>query len=167
MVQVDLKALKAGTHEFEWTLSPEDLGLDSDMFKEVELFVQLDYHPSRVFVKIYVDSIANLTCDRTLVGFEHTVEGEYNILYSGPEMFEGMEQEEEDIRLLTSDMEEIDLTDAVRDTLLLALPQRRIAPGAEDEDIKLQFGAPEVEGVDIDPRWEALRVLKGEASDGN
>lgn len=164
MVQVDLKSLKAGIHEFEWVLTAENLDLDTDLFEEIELFVRLDYHPSRVYVNIYVDSTAHLTCDRTLVDFDQPIHGEYSILYSGPEMFEGMEQEEEDIRLLPSDVEQIDLTDAVRDTLLLALPQRRIAPGADDEDIQLQFGVPDVEEVAVDPRWEALKALKKEAS---
>lgn len=165
MVQVDLKSLKAGIHEFEWVLTAENLDLDPEVFEDVELFVRLDYHSTRVFVNIYTDSIAHLTCDRTLVEFDQPVHGEYSILFSGPEMFEGMEEAEEDIRLLPSGVEEIDLTDAVRDTLLLALPQRRIAPGADDEDIPLRFGAPDGEGAEVDPRWEALKALKGEASD--
>ena len=165
MVQIDLKALKAGVHEFDWVLSAESIGIDPGLFDEIELYIRLDYSPVRVFVEMQIDSTAHLVCDRTLVDFDQPVQGEYSVLFSGPEMFEGMEEEDEDIRLLTPDVEEIDLTDVVRDTLLLSVPQRRIAPGAEDEDIPLQFGgADNVE--EVDPRWEALKVLRDNDSTG-
>ena len=165
MVQIDLKALKAGVHEFDWVLKPEDLEVDPGLFGEIELYVRMDYHPSRILVDLHVDSVACLVCDRTLVDFEEPIHGEYSILFSGPELFEGMEEENEDIRLLSSDVEEIDLGDAVRDTLLLSMPQRRIAPGAEEEDIPLQFGVPDSKDADVDPRWEALKALRDKAGD--
>lgn len=157
MVRIDIKALKPGIHEFEWSLDAESLDIDPAMFRDIELYVRLDYHASRIFVSIQADSIARLTCDRTLVEFDQELHGEYTILFSGPEFFEGVEEDDEDIRLLTPDMEEIDLTDSVRDTILLSLPHRRIAPGAEDKEIPLQFGEPGETA--IDPRWEALRGL--------
>jgi len=166
MVKIDLKALKAGIHEYDWVLAADTLEVDPDVFGgEIELYVRLDYHPSRVLVNIQVDTVARLVCDRTLANYDQPVQGEYNLLYSGPEMFEGMEEEEEDIRLLPPDVEELDLTDSIRDTLLLSLPQRRIAPGAEDEEIPLQFGGPDVDEARVDPRWEALRALRDESSD--
>ena len=47
----------------------------------------------------------------------------------------------------------------MRDTLLLAIPIRKIAPGAEDTEIIQSFGVP-VEQNNIDPRWQALAALK-------
>ena len=159
MVRIDVKALKPGIHEYEWNLDAEAFELDPTIFQSIELYVRLDYHPSRIFVTIQADSLVRLTCDRTLAEFDQDVHGEYNILYSGPEFFEGVDEEGEDVRLLSTDLEEIDLTDTVRDTVLLALPQRRIAPGAEEEDIQLQFGVPAKGEASIDPRWEALKQL--------
>jgi uncharacterized protein len=76
----------------------------------------------------------------------------------------GQEGEEfEEVRPLDSTDREIDLTDVVRDTLLLSIPQRRVAPGAEDEPITREFGATEEETDDeapVDPRWEDLKELK-------
>ncbi len=162
MVCIDIKALRAGVHEFDWTLNVEQLDLDPSVFSNLELFVRLDFHQSRIFVTLNTRATARLTCDRTLVDFEQPVLGEYHLLFSGPEFFEGVEEDGEDVRLLAPDMEEIDLTDAVRDTFLLSLPYRRVAPGAEDEDIPLQFGAPENGDGAIDPRWEALKALYSE-----
>jgi uncharacterized protein len=92
------------------------------------------------------------------------VEGDYSLLFGPPSMV-GQEGEEfEEVRPLTSTDNEIDLTDVVRDTLLLALPQRRVAPGAEEEPLDREFGAPDEDeeaGDDaIDPRWDELRKLQ-------
>jgi uncharacterized protein len=51
----------------------------------------------------------------------------------------GGDEETESVRVLQPDDEEIELGDAVRDTLLLAVPQRKIAPGAEEVEIPTQF----------------------------
>lgn len=157
MVCIDIKALKAGLHEYDWDLKPEAIDLDPEVFSDLHVHAKMDLHPSRIFVTLEVDGVAKLVCDRTLVTFEQPIEGEYSILFAGAEFFEGMEgEQEEDMKLLSQDDEEIDLTEAVRDTFLLAIPQRRIAPGAEAEEIPMQFGRLDA----VDPRWEALLALK-------
>ena len=75
--------------------------------------------------------------------------------------------ESDDAVPLEDDDAAIDLAGPVRDTLLLSLPARRVAPGAEDVDIPTAFGAEtDDDGRPVDPRWDALRALR-EASDGD
>ena len=162
MIRIDLKPLKPGIHNFEWDVGAEELGLDPKTFDRLHIDVRLDYHPSNIFVTLHTQALARLVCDRTLKDFHQAVEGDYQILFSAERPVEG-EEFEEGIRFLDPKDEEIDLTDGVRDTFMLSLPQRRVAPGAESEEIPLQFGAPDKEGY-IDSRWEALRGLK--ADDG-
>jgi hypothetical protein len=51
---------------------------------------------------------------------------------------------------------------------MLALPMRRVAPEAHDQDIPTTFGAlTNNEGEPIDARWEALLELSGSESDGD
>src|SRR5690606_37846589 len=72
-----------------------------------------------------------------------------------------MGTDDDDVQPLLDDATALDLTDAVRDTLLLALPLRRVAPEAEDAEIPTSFGAPtDAEGNPVDDRWEALRRLR-------
>jgi uncharacterized metal-binding protein YceD (DUF177 family) len=56
------------------------------------------------------------------------------------------------------------VTDIIRDTILLSIPQRTIAPGAEEEDIDMTFGEPDDEETEtedaVDPRWSKLKDLK-------
>ena len=37
MIQVDIKSLKSGIHEFEWTPAAVELGLDPDIFKDLHV----------------------------------------------------------------------------------------------------------------------------------
>ena len=168
MVRIDIKPLKPGLHTFEWAYEAADLDLDPDVFSQIEIAVRLDVHPSRILASLEASATASLVCDRTLVLFDQDVEGTCEVLFVTPEFFDGQDGEDESIRVLPPDQEEIDLTTDARDTLMLALPQRRIAPGADALDIPMQYGAPSTtEEPAIDPRWEALRKLSRPDSDAN
>lgn len=159
MLTVDVSSLSPGIHHREFTPSATEVELDPTTFEDIEVAVELQYHRDRILVKLETSATAELTCDRTLKPYEQPVEGQYGLLFGPPEMV-GQEGEEfEEVRPLTPSDQEIDLTDVVRDTLLLSLPQRRVAPGAEEEPIDREFGAPE-DDEPIDPRWSELEKLK-------
>ena len=163
MLTVDITSLSSGIHQLEMTPSPETADLDPTTFEEVRVEAELQCHRDRILVTLLATATAELTCDRTLQRYEQPVEGQYSVLFGPPSMV-GQEGEEfDEVRPLDPSAREIDLTDVVRDTLLLALPQRRIAPGAEDEPIAREFGAPEdEEETPVDPRWSELRTLRDE-----
>jgi len=175
MLQIDITSFKSGVHHVELTPDAEDLELDPDAFSDIHVLARLDCHRDRILVSLDVHGVTTLTCDRTLQEYDETLEGTYQVLF-GPERMVGAESENfDEVRVPHPSDREIDVTDLVRDTLLLAIPQRKIAPGAEDEEIQMQFGATasdeEAEDgppSDIDPRWEALRELRDSAdSNGN
>jgi uncharacterized protein len=161
MLTVDITSLSSGIHQLEMTPSAEAAGLDPTTFEDLHVEAELQCHRDRILVKLRATATAELTCDRTLKPYKQPVEGHYSLLFGPPSMV-GQEGEEfDEVRPLDPSDQEIDLTDVVRDTLLLALPQRRIAPGAEDEPIAQEFGAPEDEEDEpVDPRWSELRKLR-------
>ena len=158
MLRIDLRSLEAGYHEMSLEPAPADAGLDPDGFSDILVEVGLDYDGKKAFVMIKAFAVATLICDRTLVKFDQSIKGEYSLLFSPNEEKEA----EDEIRSISSTDEELDITDIVRDTLLLAIPVRKIAPGAEEAEIPVAFGAPA--DADLDPRWEALKALKNEKS---
>jgi uncharacterized protein len=161
MLTVDITSLSSGIHQLEMTPSAEAAALDPTTFEDLRVEAELQCHRDRILVELRAAATAELTCDRTLRSFEQDVEGRYRVLFGPPEMV-GQEGEAfDEVRPLTAADQEIDLTDIVRDTILLALPQRQIAPGAEDEPIDREFGAPdEEEETPVDPRWSELRKLR-------
>lgn len=162
MLTIDISSLSTGIHRLELAPSATQANLDPSTFEEIQVDAVLQYHRDRILVQMHATATAELTCDRTLQPYEEEIEGEYNVLFAPPDM-EGQEGEEfEEVRPLDPSDREIDLTDVVRDTLLLAIPQRKIAPGAEDEPIDREFGATDEEDDDgpVDPRWSDLEKLK-------
>ena len=162
MLTLDITSLSTGIHHLDLAPSADQVNLDPSTFDAIEVEVVLQYHRDRILVQMDARATAELTCDRTLQAYDQSIEGHYDVLFGPPSMV-GQEGEEfDEVRPLEPSDREIDLTDIVRDTLLLAIPQRQIAPGAEEEPITREFGATEEDSDErpVDPRWSALKELK-------
>jgi uncharacterized protein len=161
MLPVDLSPLSNGQHDLVLTPEPEALDLDPEAFSDIEVHARLDYHNydvqhRRLVVRLGASATARLECDRTLAPYEERISGEHTALFSAT-----ADPEDEEVTLLGPDEQAVDLAEAVRETLLLALPMRRVAPEARDLPIDTTFGAhTDPDGTPIDPRWEALRSLR-------
>jgi len=147
--------LEPGYHALSLEPTPEDVGLSGDEFRDLLVEVGMDLDGKQALLNLRASAVAVLVCDRTLVDFEQSIRGEYTVLFTSRDYEDDSVDE---IRSFDASDEEVDITNIVRDTLLLAIPVRKLAPGAEEADIPLAFGAPT--DADVDPRWEALRSLK-------
>lgn len=165
MLQIDLSPYGPGAHVLTLEPAPEAADLDPETFADIEVHVHLTRQRKRLLVVFEARATAALTCDRTLRPFEQHVQGSYGLLFAPPDAAVSEDDEAfQEVRTWHPSEQHVDITDAVRDTLMLALPQRRLAPGAEVEEIPTRFGAPKGGAAEqaIDPRWEKLRQLKGE-----
>ncbi len=158
MLRIDLTPLDEGVHHVVLEPQAQAVGLDPDRFKDLRLDAVLEVFNDRVLATLHASATATLECDRTLALFEQPIEGACRILFVPPSFVDTEKGETgyEEVRVFHRSGHEIDLTEAVRDTLLLAVPARKVAPGAEALDLPTVFGAAEAA---IDPRWEALRSL--------
>ena len=160
MLKIDIRSLSSGVHDLRLTPTPEEIGVDEGDFADLDLQVRLDIGSNRLYVRFTIAAKASLVCDRTMVDFVQSIRGSYSAVYVPPEDIPETKEDGEKDNLfpLAAGAEDIDLTELVRDTLLLAVPVRKVAPGAEEEDIPTTFGEPTES--DIDPRWSALKDLK-------
>ena len=119
-----------------YTPEPDALDLPPEDFADIRVEVRLDYDGRRALVMLTAAARARLICDRTLEPFWQPVEGQYTLLFAPPEAAAAADDEsDEDIRVLHPQDQALDLTEPVRDTILLSLPLRRVAPGAEEKPI--------------------------------
>ena len=162
MLKIDIRSLKTGPHELEFDVDPVDLGLEEQSFRDIHVSARLDIDERHIFVRFRVTAVASLLCDRTLVDFDQPVRGSYQANFVQPGDIEP-ENEDDSLFPLTAGQEDIDLTDIVRDTLMLSVPIRKIAPGAEDKDIPTSFG--EATESDFDPRWGPLAKLRPDSEE--
>jgi len=175
MFALDLAPLSHGVHHIQRKPTAADLDLPEEEFSDVVVDLVVDHGDQKVLVTLQASATAHLRCDRTLKAFEEDVQGSYTVLFADRHAatpgFEDDDSTEPyaEVRELEPTQHMLDLTEDVRDTLRLALPQRRVAPGAEEAELQTTFGVSAEEeqaGDTIDPRWEALRSLSS-SNDGD
>ena len=156
MLKFDLSAPR----ELRFEVSPSDLGISQAKFSEIQVHVGCESLDHALQISVNVSARVRLECDRTLREFVSHVANTHELLLCP----DGQELDEDVlIELIELDPRQrvFDLTDVVRDTLMLAIPTRKIAPDAEDLQIRTVFGAPPVA---VDPRWSALLAIRQEQS---
>lgn len=158
MLYVDISTLSDGLHDIELQPTAEELELDPDMFTSVDTNVRLDIGDKQILCRIEIRAEAELICDRTLEPFIEPIAGSYTVVFTKDPNEASVG--DDDIRMLDPGARTIDITEMVRDTVLLSVPLRKVAPSAREKELQLQFGGPTEDGDAVDPRWEALRKLK-------
>lgn len=157
MLRVRIAPLPDGLHQETLRPTAEDLGLDPETFSGVEVDLRLDVASRRVLAAYTARATARLECDRTLDLYDQPVEADHAVLFTADAEGEG----DDDVQPLSEDATHIDLTASVHDTLLLALPLRRVSPAAEAAELPTAFGVDD-EPTDgpVDSRWAALQALR-------
>ncbi len=154
MIKFDISSPQGGRLE----LSASDLGLNQSQFSEIQAQLEIEQLNEGVHITLDVCAKARMECDRTLREFVAPVSNvhEMQIYTFGhkPPEEDMMEQVE-----LEPKQRIFDLTDTIRDTLMLAIPARKVAPEAEELQIQTVFGAPDME---LDQRWSALLAVRQE-----
>ena len=158
MFRVSIANLPEGVHQEALRPSAESLGLDPAVFSDVRVDVTLDVAERRVLAAFTARAVARLACDRTLDLYDQPVEGDHAVLFSADSPAAD-DADDDDVQPLPDDAQELDLTAAVHDTLVLALPLRRVSPAAEAAEIQTEFGGPP-DGEPADDRWAALQALR-------
>lgn len=153
-LNINAAPLKVGKHKLTFTPSAESLELEPDRFEAITVTVEMDLSVGQAWLTLQTAADAHLICDRTLIPFIQRVEGSFRLLFTN--QVEADEESDEDIRSYPED-QVLEITDAVRDTILLSVPIRKIAPKAAGLEIQTRFGASNED--ETDPRWEALKGL--------
>lgn len=167
--------LADGLHEETLAPAATDLDLDPAVFSDITVHARLDVRgpqvaagQRRIHLRLVARATARLECDRTLEMYDDPVEGTHEVLLvgAGEALAEGADGE--DVQVMAPDATHVDLAEPVRDTLLLALPLRRISPAARDLDLPTAFGqVAGDEGQPTDDRWDALRALRDDDPDAS
>ncbi len=159
MFRVRIAHYSDGLHQETLHPSPDDLGLDPAVFSDITVGLRLDVADRRILAAFTASATARLECDRTLDLYDEPVEGDHAVLFSADTPADG-----EEVFALPDDAQALDLTAPVHDTLVLALPLRRVSPAAQAAEIPTAFGGPSPDEP-ADDRWAALKALRGSDTD--
>lgn len=129
-------------------------GLGPELFSDARVEIRADPSDCRVQVNVRVQATASLICGRTFEKSGRCLNGSCSVLYLAFGTSESVvEDGHDDVWYFGVHDKTADVTQLVRDTVMLAVPVRKVSPAAESVDIQTVFGDP---GRGGDEHWATL-----------
>ncbi len=165
-LRIPLSVLEGGVSTFTLlAVNPNlSLGYGCRFSHPIEITAHVTSVGGDILVELEVESEGEFLCDRCDVKYKRVIRGTAKTLFTFDCTRTGV-GEKEDIRCLSPSAHEIDITQDVRDALLLAVSTKHLCR----EDClglcshcgaNLNFESCSCPKDDIDPRWEILKGLK-------
>ncbi len=163
--------LKIGIHQFNFELKKAFFNhFEYDEFNDatIDLEVQLDKKSTFLEFTLTYNGSVNVACDVTNEPYNQPLLGNYRFVVNFGEEYN---DDNEDLLIIPHGSYEVNIQQFVYESIVLAMPLRRIHPGVEDgtleSDIldKLEELSPnpieeqELDNTEIDPRWDTLKKL--------
>ena len=136
LIEIRLAGLSPGKHEFGFTCSASDFAdqalADAGFSKEISVAVTVEKLEGEMIVTLKTSAVAGLTCDLCLAPITTELNGSYRIFYGYEQAGEPEEERDEEYRLIDRNAVSLDLTEDVRETLLLSVPMKVTCTGNPD-----------------------------------
>jgi len=170
-MRIELENLEGGKGDFAHVYNPDDLNPVDERVKltaPATVNGKIRLAGNEVLVNGYVDTRAQVECDRCLKPIELPVNSDFELEYITGSEYESSgaaELTEAEMSVSVFDGAAIDVDEIVKEQILLTVPTRMLC--REDcKGICPQCGVDRNTGEcncvteDIDPRWAALKNLK-------
>jgi len=162
-MKIKISGLENGTYEYDFEADIEKIELSEPLFGKCNANVVLNKFDDQIILEASTTAGANFICDRCGREFMQSVRSKYKMIY----LLRSIEDAEEEINItyLSPDTHIINLSNDVRDYMILSIPMKRLCK----EDCKglcVKCGSDlnekqcECEDSEIDDRWKVLTELK-------
>ena len=161
--------LKEGSHHFSLNITSKFFdAFDYTEFNDVALNAQVELNKKVTMLELQfsVSGTVNVSCDVSNEPFDLPINPHHELVVKFGEEFN---DENDELLVLPHGSHQVDVAQTLFETIVLAVPQKRVHPGIENGSLhsdlldKLEelhpnesTKAPET----TDPRWDALKKLK-------
>ncbi len=163
-MKINISKLSDGEHLYKFIVKPSDLELNNDRFNK-PVYVEAIFEKSRrqLFLRATVYTVGRFQCDRCIEDFDMVLENSYRMYYVYSEE-ESKKYEPDEVVVITPETNEIDISDDVRQMVLLSVPMKLLC---YEECLglcprcgkNLNFEICNCKVEQIDPRWAPLLKL--------
>lgn len=171
---IAIRQLENRLHEFRFEIDEEFFSIfQQDLVKKgkVDSLVKIDKHETFMDIKVHLQGVVELICDRSLEKFNFPIELEKEVFFKfGPEPKELSDE----VFVITTDTPGINLAQFFYEFIALSIPIKKLHPkfqSTQDEsENHLVYSSQtdnsfaETEKENFDPRWEELKKLKGSSN---
>jgi len=164
-MKIQLVSLSEGVHEYEFGTDAAEINLERPISGPVGVSIVLEKTGNQVRLKGSVTAEGGFSCDRCTAEFRRPIVAAYRMYYVAEgEQFDGIDPSE--IQSITPGSGSIDVTEDVRQTILLAVPLKLLCSEQCKglcphcgKNMNTDSCSCTVEREET--RWEALRPLRG------
>lgn len=173
MIGVDISGMRDGQHVIETEHPVSSIsGLGHEYTGTIYINGSVVRRGPSFTVIVTCEANAHLVCDRSLEEYDEPISIDLDLDFVTDSSLASTQQQnpdaldEEVVRAIRDEDNNIDLTEDIRQELTIALPMRRVSPKYRDKALEEIFPTiadkDENSPVDETPdgRWEALRKLK-------
>lgn len=164
-MKIQIGSLSEGVHEYDFEATAEDLDLGDSFPGGAGVQVVLQKTGNQIALEGTIRTEGRFLCDRCAGEFSLPLPVSYRMYYvTEGGGFEGIDPSE--LQTLPSGSGSVDITDDVRQTLLLAVPLKLLCTD-QCKGLCPQCGKNlndetcSCAGGESDTRWEALKALRG------
>jgi uncharacterized protein len=161
--RINISKLSEGIHEYTFGSDPQKIGVDDPFKGSIKLKAQLDKNSNQIFLKAEIWAECDFVCDRCLEDYKKQLNASYSVVYLQEDR-STVDINKEEIQLISADTNYIDLDDDVRQSILLAVPQKLLC--YEDCQglcpvcgINKNRAKCDCVNEEIDSRWDELKKL--------
>lgn len=176
---ISFSGLKLGIHRFDFEIKkPFFEHFEYDEFNDVDVDVEVILEKKSTFLEFTLNfkGTVNVACDVTNELFDQPVSGSYVFVVKFGDTYN---DEDADILIIPVGSFEVNIQQPIYESIILAVPLRRVHPGVEDgtlkseildklEELRPKYSGEELEKPEAektedteetDPRWDELKKL--------
>lgn len=164
MLKIYLPEIKEGHSTYEVDVPPQKVDLEDnkEFASRINIYYDIEKVGDEIFIKTRLNTTADLLCDRCLDEFQLPLNETVDIILTKDSDL--LEREEEDIYLIPPANDEVDITDSVRQSLILAIPFKKLCTQTckglcPECGANLNRETCNCTHERLDPRWEALKHI--------
>lgn len=162
-MKVRVSHLKDGHHSLSFAEMPAQFNLAGMYaFKDkLNVTLEIEKRSETLYVRQMLSTAIAVVCDRCLETYTEQIESEFLVVYTAAR---DLLQYDDELRYLAPDQGEIDITEDVKASMILAVPAKLVCSesckglcpecGANLNRESCTCSAPQA-----DPRWDALKDL--------
>ncbi|CAG1772689.1 hypothetical protein BAC2_02872 [uncultured bacterium] len=160
-MKIQVGSLSEGAHEYRFRTDAGEIVLGEEFSGEVTVEAVIDKTGHRLALKARISAGGSFICDRCTAPFTVRLTPEYRMVYVSNET-DAESLDPSEVQVLPIGLPVIDLTDDVRQTILLSVPLKLLCRQdcrglCPDCGIDLNTGTCDCTSESADTRWEQLR----------
>lgn len=125
-MKIRLNVYSPGVHEIHETITVDELGLDPQTFRAVDARLTLHRHDPFLDFRFRLLATVELECDRCLEAYQDNLAVDVPMIYVLGRSLHSDDVDDPNYVEVPAGTIDLDITDDVRDQLIISLPEKRL-----------------------------------------